>query len=144
MEKFKNVVHIDSHGLIAEGEGSTIQAYDNNGLPVFVAAPTGGGVPGWDAGGNLITIDISNIFTMAIATHTNPALTAAGGEYKWTITTTKTAGAPVFVQIMDNATGNIVYPDVTVKADSTIDVVFSEALVGAGGVTAATYKAFVV
>ena len=74
-------------------------------------------------------------------TTTNPAITAAGGAFTWTIASQANGPQqPMLVQVYETATNAMVLADVVVNTDNSIVITINDTA-GAGTLTAGTYRA---
>ena len=77
-------------------------------------------------------------------TFTNPALSASGGAWTWTIPdSSNTLGADVSVTIYEASTGAIVIPDIVVNQSTGAITITINDTASASSLTAGTYKAVV-
>ena len=78
-------------------------------------------------------------------TFTNPALSASGGAWTWTIPdSSNTLGADVSVTIYEASTGAIVIPDIVVNQSTGAITITINDTASASSLTAGTYKAVVI
>lgn len=137
----------DKTKLDAVAEGATQNTITQNGTetanPTFYAPTTGGEVgqvltsngegqaPTWQAAPE-------NLHKYTI---TNPAITASGGAFTWTIAAqANDPQQPMLVQVYETATNAMVIADIAVGTDNSIVITINDTA-NAGTLAAATYRA---
>lgn len=146
-ETYTQFSKTDKEKLDAVAEGATANDITLNGVknqnPSFFA-PVGGGTAGqvltsngadaaptWQAAPE-------NLHKYTIA---NPAITASGGAFTWTIAAqTNGPQQPMLVQVYETATNAMVLADVVVNANNSIVITINDTA-AAGSLTAGTYRA---
>ena len=146
-ETYTQFSKLDKTKLDTVAEGATKNTITQNGTetanPTFYAPTTGGEVgqvltsngegqaPTWQAAPE----------NLHKHTTTNPAITAAGGAFTWTIASQANGPQqPMLVQVYETATNAMVLADVVVNTDNSIVITINDTA-GAGTLTAGTYRA---
>ena len=146
-ETYTQFSKTDKEKLDAVAEGATANDITLNGVknqnPSFFAPVSGGtagqvltsngadAAPTWQAAPE-------NLHKYTI---TNPAITAAGGAFTWTIAAQANGPQqPMLVQVYETATNAMVLADVVVNTDNSIVITINDTA-GAGTLTAGTYRA---
>ena len=146
-ETYTQFSKLDKTKLDTVAEGATKNTITQNGTetanPTFYAPTTGGEVgqvltsngegqaPTWQAAPE----------NLHKHTTTNPAITAAGGAFTWTIASQANGPQqPMLVQVYETATNAMVLADVVVNANNSIVITINDTA-AAGSLTAGTYRA---
>lgn len=146
-ETYTQFSKTDKEKLDAVTEGATANDIMLNGVknqnPSFYA-PTGAGTKGQvltsNGEGSAPTWQAApeNLHKYTIA---NPAITASGGAFTWTIAAqTNGPQQPMLVQVYEAATNAMVLADVVVNANNSIVITINDTA-AAGSLTAGTYRA---
>lgn len=146
-ETYTQFSKTDKEKLDAVAEGATANDITLNGVknqnPSFFA-PVGGGTAGQVLTSN--GADAAPTWQAAPEnlhkyTITNPAITASGGAFTWTIAAqTNGPQQPMLVQVYETATNAMVLADITVNENNGIAITINDTA-GAGTLTAGTYRA---
>lgn len=146
-ETYTQFSKTDKEKLDAVAEGATANDITLNGVknqnPSFFA-PVGGGTAGQVLTSN--GADAAPTWQAAPEnlhkyTITNPAITASGGAFTWTIAAqTNGPQQPMLVQVYETATNAMVLADVVVNANNSIVITINDTA-AAGSLTAGTYRA---
>ena len=146
-ETYTQFAKTDKEKLDAVEEDATANDITLNGAknqnPSFYA-PTGAGTKGQvltsNGAGSAPTWQAApeNLHKYTI---TNPAITASGGAFTWTIAAqTNGPQQPMLVQVYETATNAMVLADVVVNANNSIVITINDTA-AAGSLTAGTYRA---
>ena len=146
-ETYTQFSKTDKEKLDAVTEGATANDIKLNGVknqnPSFFAPVSGG------TAGQVLTsngADAAPTWQAAPEnlhkyTTTNPAITAAGGAFTWTIASQANGPQqPMLVQVYETATNAMVLADVVVNTDNSIVITINDTA-GTGTLTAGTYRA---
>lgn len=146
-ETYTQFSKTDKEKLDAVTEGATANDIKLNGVknqnPSFFAPVSGG------TAGQVLTsngADAAPTWQAAPEnlhkyTTTNPAITAAGGAFTWTIASQANGPQqPMLVQVYETATNAMVIADVVVNTDNSIVITINDTA-GTGTLTAGTYRA---
>lgn len=146
-ETYTQFSKTDKEKLDAVAEGATANDITLIGVknqnPSFFA-PVGGGTAGQVLTSN--GADAAPTWQAAPEnlhkyTITNPAITASGGAFTWTIAAqTNGPQQPMLVQVYETATNAMVLADVVVNANNSIVITINDTA-AAGSLTAGTYRA---
>ena len=134
---------ITSSGTIslANYYGDTKNPYNTKSPHYVLAGPASGSTAGAPTFRALVAADLPS----HKLTFTNPALSASGGAWTWTIPdSSNTLGADVSVTIYEASTGAIVIPDIVVNQSTGAITITINDTASASSLTAGTYKAVVI